>query len=64
MAWIKSGRSRDPAHNRWDWILTPSLAELDPTLPAEIANHNPLARHWRAGEDTSTPSTSASLLPR
>jgi hypothetical protein len=31
-------------------ILTPSLAELDPTLPAEIANHNPLARHWRGYE--------------
>jgi hypothetical protein len=28
-------------------ILNPSLAELDHTLRAEIANHHPLARHWR-----------------
>jgi HxlR-like helix-turn-helix len=31
-------------------ILNPSLAELDPTLPDEIANGHPLARHWRAYE--------------
>lgn len=27
-------------------ILDPSLVELDPTLPDEIAEY-PLARHWR-----------------
>jgi hypothetical protein len=31
-------------------VITPSLAELDPTLPAEIAQHSPLARSWRAFE--------------
>jgi hypothetical protein len=31
-------------------ILNPSLVELDPTLPDEIANHHPLARHWRGYE--------------
>ena len=31
-------------------ILNPSLAELDPHLPDEIANHHPLARHWRGYE--------------
>jgi len=31
-------------------ILNPSLAELDPQLPNEIADHHPLARHWRAYE--------------
>jgi hypothetical protein len=31
-------------------IVNPSLAELDPHLPAEIANHHPLARAWRAFE--------------
>jgi hypothetical protein len=31
-------------------ILNPSLAELDPTLPDEIAERHPLARHWRAYE--------------
>ena len=31
-------------------ILNPSLAELDPTLPNEIAATHPLARHWRAYE--------------
>ena len=31
-------------------ILNPSLAELDPTLPDEIADHHPLARAWRAYE--------------
>jgi hypothetical protein len=29
-------------------ILNPSLAELDPTLPDEIAQRSPLARAWRA----------------
>lgn len=31
-------------------ILTPSLAELDPALPDEIAARAPLARAWRAYE--------------
>ena len=31
-------------------ILTPSLAELDPALPAEIADRAPHARAWRAYE--------------
>ncbi|MGZ6670199.1 MAG: hypothetical protein ACXVH3_36690 [Solirubrobacteraceae bacterium] len=31
-------------------ILNPSLGELDPSLPDEIANHHPLARAWRAYE--------------
>jgi hypothetical protein len=31
-------------------ILTPGLAELDPKLPDEIANHAPLAHTWRAFE--------------
>jgi hypothetical protein len=31
-------------------IVTPSLTELDPTLPAEIAARSPLARAWRAFE--------------
>ena len=31
-------------------IVNPSLAELDPTLPAEIAERSPLARAWRAFE--------------
>jgi hypothetical protein len=31
-------------------IVNPSLAELDPQLPPEIANQHPLARHWRAFE--------------
>lgn len=31
-------------------VVTPSLAELDPTLPTEIAERSPLARTWRAYE--------------
>jgi hypothetical protein len=31
-------------------IVNPSLAELDPQLPPEIANQHPLARAWRAYE--------------
>jgi hypothetical protein len=31
-------------------VLTPSLAELDPTLPPLIAARSPLARSWRAFE--------------
>jgi hypothetical protein len=31
-------------------IVNPALAELDPRLPEEIANHHPLARTWRAFE--------------
>jgi len=31
-------------------IVNPSLAELDPQLPPEIANQHPLARSWRAFE--------------
>ena len=31
-------------------IVTPSLAELDPILPTEIAQRSPLARSWRAYE--------------
>jgi len=31
-------------------IVTPSLAELDPALPADIAARSPLARSWRAYE--------------
>jgi hypothetical protein len=31
-------------------IVNPSLAELDPTLPAEIAQRSPIARAWRPFE--------------
>jgi hypothetical protein len=31
-------------------IVTPSLAELDPQLPAQIATRSPLARSWRSFE--------------
>jgi hypothetical protein len=31
-------------------VVTPSLAELDPSLPAEIVARSPLARAWRAYE--------------
>jgi hypothetical protein len=31
-------------------IVTPSLSELDPNLPAEIAQRTPLARGWRSFE--------------
>ena len=31
-------------------VVTPSLAELDPALPAEIAARSPLARSWRSFE--------------
>jgi hypothetical protein len=31
-------------------IINPSLAELDPTLPDDIAQRSPLARAWRAYE--------------
>ena len=31
-------------------IVNPSLAELDPALPAEIAHRTPRARSWRAFE--------------
>ena len=31
-------------------ILNPSLTELDPALPDEIAKRSPLARAWRAFE--------------
>lgn len=31
-------------------VVTPSLAELDPTLPTEIATRSALARAWRAYE--------------
>jgi Mn-dependent DtxR family transcriptional regulator len=31
-------------------ILNPSLTELDPALPDEIAQRSPLARAWRAFE--------------
>lgn len=31
-------------------VVTPSLAELDPTLPEQIASATPLARHWRGFE--------------
>jgi hypothetical protein len=31
-------------------IVNPSLAELDPHLPPEIANQSPIARAWRAYE--------------
>lgn len=31
-------------------ILNSALAELDPTLPDEIAQRSPLARAWRAFE--------------
>lgn len=31
-------------------IVNPSLAELDPHLPPEIADQHPLARHWRGFE--------------
>ena len=36
---------------RYTRIVNPSLAELDPTLPSEIAAHSPLASSWRAFED-------------
>jgi hypothetical protein len=32
-------------------IINPALAELDPTLPDEIARRSPLARAWRAFEN-------------
>ena len=32
-------------------IVNPSLAELDPKLPAEIAARTPLGQAWRALED-------------
>lgn len=31
-------------------VVTPSLAELDPALPEQIASATPLARHWRGFE--------------
>jgi hypothetical protein len=31
-------------------IVNPSLAELDPSLPPDIANRTPLAQAWRAFE--------------
>ena len=31
-------------------IVNPALAELDPTLPAEIAARTPIAQAWRAYE--------------
>ena len=31
-------------------IVNPSLAELDPTLPPDIADRAPLAKTWRAFE--------------
>jgi hypothetical protein len=31
-------------------VVTPTLAELDPALPADIANRSPLARSWRSFE--------------
>jgi hypothetical protein len=31
-------------------IVNPSLAELDPQLPTDIASQSPIARHWRAFE--------------
>lgn len=31
-------------------IVTPSLAELDPTLPEHVASTTPLAQHWRGFE--------------
>ena len=31
-------------------IINPSLAELDPALPDEIAARSPLARSWRSFE--------------
>jgi hypothetical protein len=31
-------------------ILNPSLAELDPALPSEIAHRSPIASSWRAFE--------------
>jgi hypothetical protein len=31
-------------------IVNPSLAELDPTVPEEIADRAPLAKAWRAFE--------------
>ena len=31
-------------------IVNPSLAELDPSLPADIADRTPLAKTWRAFE--------------
>jgi len=38
-------------------VVTPSLAELDPTLPDEIASRTPLARSWRQLEPPSTPAS-------
>jgi hypothetical protein len=31
-------------------VVTPSLAQLDPALPATIATRSPLARSWRSFE--------------
>jgi len=36
--------------NTYVRIVNPSLAELDPQLPPQIANQHPLARAWRAIE--------------
>jgi hypothetical protein len=35
-------------------LVTPSLAELDPALPAEIAARSALARSWRSFEQALT----------
>ena len=35
----------------YTWILNPSLAELDPALPSDIAARSPLASSWRAFEN-------------
>jgi len=43
-------------------ILNPSLAELDPTLPDEIAQRSPLARAWRAFEHATDARIAAARL--
>jgi hypothetical protein len=44
-------------------ILNPSHGELDPTLPDEIADRHPLARHWRGFEQAlEQPIASAAIM--
>jgi len=45
-------------------IVNPSLAELDPHLPNEIASRTPLANFWRAFEHALDDSRSCSAARR
>jgi hypothetical protein len=44
-------------------ILNPALAELDPTLPDDIAQRSPLARAWRAFEQALEARVTAASSP-